>query len=192
MRPFEFIIIFFSFIYSLALTHLLLAAAEMVRHRRQLVLSWPHALWMLALFATLAVNWLSFWDFHDRTVLSLPTIMGGFLLIAAQYLTCALAAPDFDGERGYDLRAFHEQEGVGYIGGFLSIIVISVVINFAGAKELGVIRWGDENSLVPLMSVPALAALFLRRQWIQIAAPLAEMALVAAFAIRFYPQLASA
>ena len=47
MNPFEFIILFFSFIYTLALTHLLFAWTRMIRHRRQLVLSWPHLLWML-------------------------------------------------------------------------------------------------------------------------------------------------
>ena len=40
MRPFEFIILFFSFIYTLALTHLLFAWTRMIRYRRTLILSW--------------------------------------------------------------------------------------------------------------------------------------------------------
>jgi hypothetical protein len=44
MNPFEFIIIFLAFVYSLALTLLLFAWTRMIRRRRQLVLSWPHLL----------------------------------------------------------------------------------------------------------------------------------------------------
>jgi len=39
VRPFDFIILFFSFIYTLALTHLLFAVTRMVRHRRMLTFS---------------------------------------------------------------------------------------------------------------------------------------------------------
>jgi hypothetical protein len=48
VRPFDFVITFLAFIYALALTHLLLAAAHMIRHRRELIFDWAHALWMAA------------------------------------------------------------------------------------------------------------------------------------------------
>ena len=46
MKSFEFLILFFTFAFALALTHLLFAATRMIRHRRTLIFSWPHALWM--------------------------------------------------------------------------------------------------------------------------------------------------
>jgi hypothetical protein len=90
LGPFEFIILFFSFIYTLALTHLLLAAARMIRRRRSLVFSWPHALWMMNALLLL---------------MSLPVILGGFALVGAMYLICALIAPDFEDRDDLDLRA---------------------------------------------------------------------------------------
>jgi hypothetical protein len=77
LGPFEFIILFFSFIYTLALTHLLFAATRMIRHRRELVFSWPHALWMLNALLLLVGNWMSLWDFHRQKTLSLAVIVGG-------------------------------------------------------------------------------------------------------------------
>ncbi|MFX4501401.1 hypothetical protein ABTA59_19515, partial [Acinetobacter baumannii] len=75
MHPFEFIILFFSFIYTLALTHILFAATRMIRHRRQLVFSWPHALWMANALVFLAANWLSLWDLHESKTLTLEAII---------------------------------------------------------------------------------------------------------------------
>jgi hypothetical protein len=81
VRPFEFIIVLFSFIYTLGLTHLLFAATRMIRHRRIVVFSWPHVLWMAAAPFLLAGNWLSLWDFHTLQTISLTTIAGGFGLV---------------------------------------------------------------------------------------------------------------
>jgi hypothetical protein len=44
MHAFDFIMLFFSFIFALALTHLLLAVNAMIRRRRKIVLSLPHAI----------------------------------------------------------------------------------------------------------------------------------------------------
>ena len=111
MNPFEFIIIFLAFVYSLALTHLLFAWTRMVRRRRQLVLSWPHLLWMLVGLFMLAVNWLSIWDFRTLGNLSSLAISSEFLFVVLNYFFCALVSPDFEGGETYDLRRFHECEG---------------------------------------------------------------------------------
>jgi hypothetical protein len=58
LKAFDFIILFLSFIYTLGLTHLLLAATRMIRHRRTVIFSWPHALWMVAALGMLSGNWL--------------------------------------------------------------------------------------------------------------------------------------
>jgi len=71
LRPFEFIILFFSFIYTLALTNLLLAMVQMVRHRRQITFPWPHALWMATAMLILILNWPGLRDIHRLSVLPL-------------------------------------------------------------------------------------------------------------------------
>ncbi len=185
MRPFDFIILFFSFIYTLALTHLLSSAARMVRHRRRITFSWPHALWMLTALVLLAGNWLSLWDFHAQPVLSLWLIANAFGLVVVQYYICAVLAPDFDDPEDNDLRRFHEREGRTYLLGFLALMLYSLGINL----DAGIQSWGSENLITLFFLPPIVAAIFVRRTWVQVLAPAITLGLGILFPILYYPAL---
>ena len=189
MHPFEFIILFFSFIYTLALTHILFAATRMIRHRNQLVFSWPHALWMLNALIFLATNWLSLWDFHESTTLSLDVIVSIFLLVVGQYFMSALIAPDFEGGDSYDLQEFHRRERRTYLGVLTALIAFGVIVNIEAAVRFGLSSWGQQN----LIGLPALAAviagLLISWRWVQIASPLVMLGLLVAYPIIYYPIL---
>jgi hypothetical protein len=189
MNPFEFIIIFLAFIYSLALAHLLFGWTRMIRRRRQLVLSWPHLLWMLVGLFVLAVNWLSTWDFRALGNLSLLAISSEFLFVILNYFFCALVSPDFEGGETHDLRHFHECEGPTYILVFVAITTIAIVENFAAGTGLGIANQGAENALVVFQLPLALLPLFVKRSWVQVAAPAVLLATVIAYAVLFYPVL---
>lgn len=189
MHPFEFIILFFSFIYTLALTHLLFAATRMIRHRRQLVFSWPHGLWMLNALVFLAANWLSLWDFHESATMSLEAIVSTFVLVIGQYFISALIAPDFEGGDSYDLREFHRRERRTYLGAFLVLMVIGVAINLQAAVRLGIASWGQQNLIgVPVLAATA-AAFFFDRRWVQVVAPLIVLGLLLIYPVVYYPVL---
>ena len=190
MNPFEFIIIFLAFIYSLALTHLLFAWTRMIRRRRQLVLSWPHMLWMLIGLFMLAVNWLSIWDFRTLGSLSLLAISSEFLFVVLNYFFCALVSPDFEGGETNDLRRFHEREGPTYILVFVALVSIALIENFAAGTGLGISNEIAENSLVIFQLPLALLPLFVKRPWVQVAAPAVTLITVVAYAVLFYPVLA--
>jgi hypothetical protein len=189
MSPFEFIVFFFSFIYTLALTHLLFAATRMVRYRRQLVLSWPHLLWMLVALGNLAANWISLWDFRSEGSLSLSTIAIGFLLTIINYALCALVSPDFEGGESYDLTRFHECEGPTYIGAMLALVIASIAVNFLAGAALGIANWANENYLVTANLIPLALALTVKRAWAQLVAPAALLVIVTAYAVIYYPVL---
>ncbi len=189
MRPFEFIILFFSFIYTLALTHLLFAWTRMIRHRRELVFSWPHMLWMLIALVNLCANWISLWDFRTDGSLGLATIVGGFLFVIINYFVCALVSPDFEGGETYDMRHFHQCEGRTYIAAVLVLIASSIVVNFLAGAELNVTHWSTENELVWAMLIPVIAPLVSKRGWIQIVAPSALLVMNIAYAVIYYPVL---
>ena len=190
MNPFEFIIIFLAFIYSLALTHLLFAWTRMIRLRRQLVLSWPHLLWMLVGLFMLGVNWLSTWDFRLLGSLSLLDISSEFLFVVLNYFFCALVSPDFEGGETLDLRRFHESEGPTYILVFVAIVAIAIVENFAAGTGLGISKQGAENTLVIFQLPLALLPLFMKRPWVQVAAPAVLLVSIIAYAELFYSVLA--
>ena len=166
MHPFDFILLFFSFIYTVALTHILFAATRMIRHRRELVFSWPHALWMASAFLFLSVNWLSLWDLRGVAAFSLEVIVSNFVLVVLQYFLSALVAPDFEGGDGYDLREFHLRERRTYLGAFIALMVVGVLVNFEAAMRYGLASWGQQNDRDPgsggrprgLLHRPALGA----------------------------------
>ena len=71
---------------------------------------------MLNALIILGANWLSLWDFHEKTTLSLELVVTTFFLVVGQYFMSALIAPDFEGEDGYDMQEFHRRERRTYLG----------------------------------------------------------------------------
>jgi len=116
VRAFDFVLLFFSFVYALALTHLLMASAQMIRHRRNVVFSLPQALWMLVALVLVISNWISLWDFHSLVRIPATVISLGFVFSILVYLACALVSPDLKHDGIVDLRKFHELQGKTYMG----------------------------------------------------------------------------
>ena len=189
MHPFEFIILFFSFIYVLALTHLLFAWTRIVRYRRKLVFSLPHLLWMLVALANLSANWISLWDFRTDGSLTLGTIAAGFLFVILNYFVCALVSPDFEAGETLDMKRFHECEGPTYISATLILIVAAVIGNFFAGAALGVSNWSNENILVAATLILPVVALLIKRQWAQVGAPAVLLVATVAYCVIFYPRL---
>lgn len=189
MRPFDFILVFFSLIYAVALTHILLAATNMIRHRRRLIFSWPHALWMSGVFLLVSVNWLSVWDLRTVPTFNLEVIASNFVLVIGQYFVCALVSPDFLGEDGYDLKKFHARERGTYLGAYLALVIFGFFLNILAALSYGLASWGQQNAMVIGLLAAGFAAAFINRAWVQIAAPLLVIALMIAFPIIYYPVL---
>ena len=190
MNPFEFVLLFLSFIYTLALTHLLFAWTRMIRYRRQLTFSWPHFLWMLVALVSLADNWISLWDFRAQKSLALAPLASLFLFVIIVYFECALVSPDFDGGETYDMQRFHEHEGPTYIAATLAMCIASIAVNLIAGTAMGATNWLNENSLVLIMLFPPIAALAIKRMWIQLLAPAVSLALNVAYAVIYYPILA--
>lgn len=189
MRPFDFIITFFSFIYSLGLTHILFAATRMIRHRKRLIFSWPLALWMAAALLLLASNWLSFWDFHQMASLSVWAIVGGFLLVVAMYAICALVTPDVEGEDGLDMPAFYERQKPTFLTAFLGLMVLGFAVNLGAGMAMGVSAWSDQNLVVVPMALAVIPPMLTRRPWVQTAAPLVLIATLMFYTVHYYPEL---
>ena len=189
MRPFDFVMVFFSFIYSLALTHLLMAVVHMIRYRRQIVFDLIHALWMAVALVALVTNWISFWDFHAVEPLPLASIIIGFAFSIINYVACALVSPDVKGEGGLDLHVFQETQGRTYVASFVVLIAFSIGVNFLGGSTMDIQNWARENSVVIAMLPITIAPLVWRFRWVQVAAPLLFLVSLAVYLVMFYPAL---
>jgi hypothetical protein len=189
VRPFDFIIVFFSFVYALALTHLLLSVTSMIRYRRRVTLSAPLLVWMLVALAFLVINWISLWDFHELTAISIWPIATLFVLSVNVYLFCALISPEFKTDEDFDLQAFEESQRTAYLPAAASLVVVALIVNVAAGAGLGVQKWAQENVIVLAMLPAVVIPLFVKRQDVQIIAGLALIALSIAYLAVFYPAL---
>lgn len=189
MRPFDFIISLCSFAYALGVTHLLFAATRMIRHRRQLVFSWPHALWMGFALIAAVLNWFSLWDFHHLDPLPLGAIVSGLIIVIAQYFLCALVSPDFEDGESYDMRAFHAREGRTYMGAALVLLFLALAANFAAGAAVGVTSEVEQNLPVLLMLPFVALALTVRAAWAQVLSPLVLVVAMSVLTAIYYPAL---
>jgi hypothetical protein len=189
VRPFDFIILFFSFIYALALTHLLLSVTSMIRYRSKITLSAPLLVWMVVALAFLVINWISLWDFHSLQTISIWPIATLFVLSINVYLFCALISPEFKRDDDFDLRTFQERQRTAYLSAVASLVVVALIVNVTAGAGLGVQKWAQENSIV-LAMIPAVGIpLFVKRQDVQIIAGLALIVLSLVYVILYYPVL---
>ena len=186
MHVYDFIITFLAFVYALALTHLLLAATHMIRHRKELIFDWAHALWMGAALMVLWGNWISLWDLHGESTFTLPTIAVGFLYSILLYAVCAFVSPKLDGEDGMNMKRFHETQSSTYIAAFIVLFAITLPVNYFGATDLSVANWANQNAIVVAMLLAAIVPLVFRARWVQIAAPSSLIALLVVYMILFY------
>jgi hypothetical protein len=187
VHPFEFIIAFFSFIYALALTHLLLSITAIIRHRRIVVFSLPQALWMLAALVSLIANWISLWDFHKLQTITLGTIFVGFVLSVIQYLVCALVSPELRDDS--DLKAYNVQQGRAYIGAFAALVICSLFANVIAGSSLGVQNWAHQNTLVLSMVPAVFLPLIIRKPWLDAVCAFTMSALGVLFLLVYYQVL---
>ena len=64
MSAFEHVMSLISFVFALAMTHLLTCAIAIFRARSRIRFSFTHAAWMAVSLLQVTVWWLAFWDFR--------------------------------------------------------------------------------------------------------------------------------
>ena len=187
MNAFEFITEFLSFAYALAVSHVLFAAARMIRHRHRLIFSWPHALWMANAVMLLFSNWISLYDFRSMQVMTIWTILTLFTFVTALYFTCALVTPDFERD-DYDMRAFHEREYRAYVGAILALDIVSFLANLQAGSS-GIADWASQNAVVFAMLPMAILPLLSRNRVVQLVCPTILLVENFAYLFIYYPTL---
>lgn len=172
MGAFEHVISLLSFVYALAIAHLLTTAAKLLTNRERVTFSWLHAFWMLNAMLVLVIDWISFWDMRTITTWSMVSI--GLVLAGsfADYLQAALVCPEIPPEGAIDLPVFHARQSRTYIGAFVGSGVMALVSNTYYSGNFNVAEYAAQNlAVIPLLVVAITAAVF-RSRWVQIASPL--------------------
>ena len=171
MSPFEHIILLLSFVYALAIGHLLTTVARLVGQAGRVRFSWLWAFWMANALFVIMADWIGFWGLKGLKVWSVGSIFFTFALAFSNYLQAALVCPEIPAEGVIDLAVFHRLKGRAYIAAFVASCALALAANVAYGQVFGVLDWARVNIAVIPMTLIAVAALIWRGRWVQRLAP---------------------
>src|SRR5437762_10738288 len=185
MTVFEHVTALFSFVYALALTHLLARIAELIVARDRVKFSGLLALGMVNAIILVFANWLSLWDLHAITSWNLASITVQFLFAVNVFLICVLVGPKAHDDGPIDLEDVFWRQRPYFYGALVACAVLSLFANLDYLKTANAALFLKENLTVLPMFIPTLAALVSRKRWIQWAAGLCYLVMILGYTIAF-------
>lgn len=185
---FESITILLSFVFAIALTHLLTSATELIWARERVRFSGLFAVWMVIAGLFLVINWLAFGGLSGMKHWSTIEVMLQFASAVAQYFTCSLIAFRPENEGIVDLPAFFDSQRRAVMGAFLLLGVTALIINYRDAGNytgLSPNSWVVENANCAVqMTVVAIAG-WARPRWLQWGAAIVMLGLALYFLMTY-------
>jgi len=191
MAAFDYVIILLSFVYALALTHLLSRVGALMLDRQRVRFSGLQALVMLTAGTQVYLNWLAIWYARGFAVWNLLSITGALVFAIWNYLLCVAAGPTLPEEGLIDLNGFYWQNRRLFWSVFTAGIALAVVINLGFTKTAPLTpRQSLQWTLATLaFFLPGLLALAVSARWAQWTAALGAMAVSIAWLILFSASL---
>lgn len=171
MERFELLVVLLSFVYALALTHLLGSIAAMLLDRGRTRFSLVQALWMLAAVMLLFNNWLSLEAFRGAEW-SAGLAAWALMFAIVQYVACALVSPrPARAGAGIDMAAHHARHGRLFKAAFVLTAAMAMAGNLVAYLSAGAgagPALAAQTPVVLMMGV-TLVALWRREAWVQFA-----------------------
>jgi hypothetical protein len=168
MHAYDFILILFSFVYAAAVTHILSTAGEIIIASKRLRLSWFNAGWMLAALLFTCAWWIGLWDLHAMQTWDVGSIAFYFSIAAGIYLQARLVSPRIPERGAIDLQEFHAGEGRKYLVAYAILSWVTVATNTFLGQANGISQWPEQNVvIVPMALATSVAAVYIRRRWVQ-------------------------
>lgn len=185
---FENISILLSFVYAVALMHLLTSATELIWARERVRLSGLFTLWFLIGGLMLVSNWLNFGGLAGMKHWTTLEVMLQFVTAAVQYFTCSLISIRPKEEGAIDLAAFYEKQRAPLMVAYLFLGILAMVLNFrdtVAITGMTASSWiAEDGSILPMVVMVAIAgwARSVRLQW---AAAIGMLALTVYFLVLY-------
>lgn len=185
MTAFEHVTALFSFVYALALTHLLARVGELVVARERVKSSTLLIIAMANAVLSVFLNWLSLWDLRTIKEWDLLTITIQFVFAVVVFLLCVFVAPKVHDEGDIDLEEFYWNQRPSIYSATLALVLLALVANFAFLKSANAALFLKENLVVLPMLVPPILAFSVRARWAQWVAGVGFLALNLVYAVLF-------
>jgi hypothetical protein len=165
---FEHVTILLSFVFAIALTHLLASTTELIWAHERVRFSWLQALWMYNALQVLFTNWVGMFYLKERPHWDVPEIAIDFIAALFQYYTCSLIAIRVKDDGPIDMPDFYERKRPFIFAAFLTMTLFNMFQNWwdgellSSPYELLIV----ELTLTPLLVFVVLAG-WARPRWLQ-------------------------
>ena len=172
MHAFEFVVLLLSFVYALAITHILATAGNIIRAGKRVRFSWLNAAWMFLALVCILAWWVGLWDMHTHNLWTMPVVWLFFMCAAAQYLLARLVCSHIPAEGAVDLVAYHAKEGWKYLSAYAAVIALTIAMDYFFSSEAP--EWLTQNGAFwPMLGASAAAAIFRNNRLAQAASAIA-------------------
>lgn len=185
MDKFDFVLILLSFVFAMAMAHLLAGVGALVSARQRVRFSLLLTLAILNALLQVFVDWLALWDLRSLSQWDLMTIAVIFTYPIVIYFLCVAAVPEPSSEHPIDMEAFYWKTRRLYYGLFSLLLLIfmggSWVLLRTSAPELALQQC---LSNLPFLLL-CLLAFFLPARWAQWTAGIGILVLTIGWSIQF-------
>jgi hypothetical protein len=183
---FEHVTILLSFVFAIALTHLLSTATELVLARDRVRFSGLHTLLMANALLSLVVNWLSFWGLIVIKRWTVTEVLLQFAAAIIQYFTCSTLSVWARDDETVDVPAIFEKQRPVIFGSFVALMLIGMIQNYWDRNNtagLSPTAWiGEDLEILPILTAVVIAG-WARPRWLQWVAGFATIALQTYFLV---------
>src|SRR5260221_4080373 len=177
---FEQITLLLSFVYALALTHLLASMTELIAARKRVQFFAPQALWMLIPVLVLFNNWIQMHSLSEVSHWTLPAEAMEFAQAISLYFLCSLVAVRVAPNGPVDMKALHLAQRPAFLAAATAGNTLVMIGNFLDRLPNSN-DWIVQVSLnLPALGFFALGAVA-RKPWQYWLAPLGTLSLIVAF-----------
>ncbi|MBS0359731.1 MAG: hypothetical protein JSR98_00005, partial [Proteobacteria bacterium] len=150
---FEHITVLLSFIYAIAITHLLSTTTELILARDRVRVSWLLLGWMAVALVLPVENWLSFAPLQTLKHWTLNEALLQFGTAFVQYFTCSLVSMRVEKEGVVDMPAFFARQRPVILGAVLALGLAAMIGDYLDRNISGLApgAWIGEELLVGTM-----------------------------------------
>lgn len=163
MTPFEYVSVLISIILGLGITQIVSGLADIIQHRHQVQLYWPHLLWILFTFFLHIQEWWVLYDLRTLSEWKLPTFLFTILYPINLFILARILFPSNMGLSHIDLKSYYFNNYRKFFGWAVILIVLSLIDNLV----LNGYSWSEQPvHLFLLLLLPFLIYKNFQHEWL--------------------------
>lgn len=186
MSLFEYVIVLVSVVLSLGLAKALESHAGLLQLGKRVRWSPTYVAWLLIIVLWHIDIWASLWVLREATTWQWSTISGALLAAMSLFYASVLSSPRVEGDAAVDLWDFHMENRRRYVGALLGYALLGAYLNWSVMRDH--FAMANVTALLPGITL-LLTAIFVPNRWVQRAAPVLLLVLLAIYFAQYLPQI---